>query len=97
MSVDLNPLRERLPDSLRARLPADGGVLAWLAALGPELADALRELPIAELEAALEELVAAESEALPVTRTKPDIIFSATPTPAWPLMVIAACWFMPPQ
>ena len=66
MSVDLNSLRERLPDSLRARLPADGGVLAWLAALGPELADALRELPIAELEAALEELVAAESEALPV-------------------------------
>ncbi len=39
----------------------------------------------------------AACEALPFTRTVPDIMFSATPTPAWPCTVICASLFMPPQ
>ena len=35
--------------------------------------------------------------ALPLTRTRPDIMFSATPTPTMPWTVISACWFMPAQ
>ena len=39
----------------------------------------------------------ADCEASPFTCTRPDIMFSATPVPALPLMVIAACLFMPAQ
>jgi hypothetical protein len=39
----------------------------------------------------------ADWEALPVTRMVPDIMFSPTPGPAWPRIVISACLFMPPQ
>ena len=35
--------------------------------------------------------------ALPVTRTEPDIMFSATPGPACPLTLIEARLFIPPQ
>ena len=35
--------------------------------------------------------------ALPFTRIVPDIMFSPTPTPAWPWIVSSASWFMPPQ
>ncbi len=37
----------------------------------------------------------ADCEALPVTRTVPLIMFSATPVPALPLMVTSASWFIP--
>ena len=36
-------------------------------------------------------------EALPLTRTEPDIMFSATPTPTLPCTVMQAFWFMPAQ
>jgi hypothetical protein len=39
----------------------------------------------------------ADWEASPRTRTVPDIMFSATPTPALPCTVTVACWFMPAQ
>ena len=39
----------------------------------------------------------APCEQLPVTCTRPDIMFSATPGPAWPWMVMWASLFMPPQ
>ena len=39
----------------------------------------------------------AHCEQLPRTRTLPDIMFSATAGPAWPLTVISASLFMPPQ
>ena len=39
----------------------------------------------------------ADCEASPVTRTIPDIMFSATPVPALPAIVMLACWFMPAQ
>jgi len=39
----------------------------------------------------------ADCEALPRTRTKPDIMFSATPGPACPLTTTSACLFMPAQ
>ena len=39
----------------------------------------------------------AEAEASPLTCTRPDIMFSATPTPAEPLMMILARLFMPAQ
>ena len=39
----------------------------------------------------------AACEALPVTRTTPDMMFSARPGPAWPWMVMQAAWFMPAQ
>ena len=35
--------------------------------------------------------------ALPVTCTRPDIMFSATPGPTWPFTRISASWFMPAQ
>ena len=35
--------------------------------------------------------------ALPRTWTRPDIMFSATPGPAWPSIRISAFLFMPPQ
>ena len=37
----------------------------------------------------------AHCEALPRTRTVPDIMFSATPVPQWPLMTTEASWFIP--
>ena len=37
----------------------------------------------------------ADWDASPVTRTSPDIMFSATPVPALPSMVIEASLFMP--
>jgi len=39
----------------------------------------------------------AEALASPSTITVPDIMFSATPTPALPCTRISACWFMPAQ
>ena len=39
----------------------------------------------------------AACEASPVTCTWPDIMFSATPGPALPLMTTVACLFMPAQ
>ena len=35
--------------------------------------------------------------ASPFTWTSPDIMFSPTPTPALPAIMILACLFMPPQ
>jgi hypothetical protein len=68
MSLDLEALRERLPESLRSRLPAGGSLLAWLSSLGPELADALIELGPSEMELVLDELVPAGLDAIPVLR-----------------------------
>ncbi len=39
----------------------------------------------------------ADWEASPRTLTSPDIMFSATPTPALPCTVTVARWFMPAQ
>ena len=39
----------------------------------------------------------ADCEASPFTCTRPDIMFSATPVPALPLIVTVACLFMPAQ
>ena len=39
----------------------------------------------------------ADCETSPFTCTRPDIMFSATPVPALPLMVMVACLFMPAQ
>ena len=39
----------------------------------------------------------ADCEASPFTCTRPDIMFSATPVPALPLIVIVASLFMPAQ
>ena len=39
----------------------------------------------------------ADCETSPFTCTRPDIMFSATPVPALPLMVTEACLFMPAQ
>ena len=39
----------------------------------------------------------ADWPALPPTSTRPDIMFSATPTPALPWMRTVAGWFMPAQ
>ncbi len=40
-------------------------------------------------------LAPADCEASPFTHTEPLIMFSATPVPALPLIVISACWFIP--
>ncbi len=74
MSLDLESLRERLTDSLRARLPADDALLSWWEALGPELADTLCELPASELEEALRELVQAGRDALPALRRLEELV-----------------------
>jgi len=66
MSLELELLRERLPESLRMRLPSDDGLGSWLEALGPDLADVLRELSPSAMEASLGELVQLGGEALPV-------------------------------
>ena len=42
-------------------------------------------------------LAPADWLASPVTRTVPDIRFSATPVPALPSTVTSASWFMPAQ
>ena len=39
----------------------------------------------------------ADCEALPSTMTRPDIMFSATPTPQFPRTRTVACLFMPAQ
>ncbi len=39
----------------------------------------------------------ADSEALPLTRTTPDMMFSAIPQPQWPCTTTLACLFMPAQ
>jgi hypothetical protein len=39
----------------------------------------------------------ADCDALPSTTTVPDMMFSATPTPALPCTRSVACWFMPAQ
>ena len=42
-------------------------------------------------------VAAAAALAVPFTRTSPDMMFSATPTPHWPWITTVARWFMPAQ
>ena len=68
MGVDLGPLRARVPDSVRAQLPAENSTESWLSALGGSLGELLLELDDERFAAALEELGARGAEAVPALR-----------------------------
>lgn len=68
MGVDLDPLRARVPDSERARLPAGNEVEAWLEVLGDSLGELLLELGNDDFENALEQLERQGADAVPALR-----------------------------
>jgi hypothetical protein len=62
VSERVERLRQQLPEGLRARLPAQDDLTAWVEALGPELAEGVAGLPDDALETAVTELVSLGEE-----------------------------------